>query len=360
VRFGQGSIANRGPIWHFHCFLKADLLDSLLDCALSHFARIARTVPGSMKFRIIATFTSLALVFGCSSTPEQSAPTGKTYSGTDEHIFLNDTIEKNYDPHVIMKRAESFFEQAAYPEAIVEYQHFIDMHRVHVLAAYAQYKLGESHLKMAKSVDRDPEPVKKAQEAFEKLLKSYPGSKYEVDAVEKIRECQNWLAEVNFFVGRFYYRRGAYLAAAHRFEAILEDDPELKVAPDALYYLALTYKEIGADDWARENLTLLATRYPDNKHRKKSQALLAQLNGGVPEVSFAQLFPNTPEESSVPALSFTGRTETRSLAAGLPQLNGTAEKTPPQQTVTPVSAIREVSPASSANSPEACRLGTWC
>ena len=360
MRPRKGSITNMASIWHFDCFFQADLLGFLLNCALCHFARTAPTVLAPMKFRLITILTSLALFFGCSGTPEKSAPTSKAYSGTDEQIFLNDTIEKNYDPHVIMKRAESFFEQAAYPEAIVEYQHFLDMHRAHVLSPYAQYKLGESHFKMAKSVDRDPEPIKKAQEAFEKLLKNYPGSKYEVEAVDKIRECHNWLAEVNFFVGRFYYRKGAYLAAAHRFEAILEDDPELEVAPDALYYLALTYKEIGADDWAREHLVMLATRYPGNSHQKESRKLLAQLNGGGPEVSFAQLFPNTSEESLSPALSFTGSPEASSLSAGLPQLNGTANKTAPPQKISPASVIREVSPASSPASPEACRLGTWC
>lgn len=45
---------------------------------------------------------------GCSSKPKTTAE-GKPVSGTDEQIFLGDTIEKNYDPNVIMKRGEAFF-----------------------------------------------------------------------------------------------------------------------------------------------------------------------------------------------------------------------------------------------------------
>jgi outer membrane protein assembly factor BamD len=223
---------------------------------------------------------ALSLTAGCSST--KKAATEKPLSGTDEQIFIGDTIEKNYDPNVIMKRAESFFEKEEYPEAIVEYQHFLDLHRIHTLAPYAQFRLGESHFKMVKSIDRDPDPVYKALESFEKLLKDYPGSRYESDARERIRSCHNFLAEAHLFVGKFYLRREAYLAAAHRFEAVVKQYPDIDASSEALYYLALSYHELGAEQWAKERLIELAERYPQNKHRIESQRLLAKLNGGKP------------------------------------------------------------------------------
>ena len=39
---------------------------------------------------------------------------------------MGDSIKKNYDPNVIMKRGEAFFEKEEYAEAIVEYSHFLD------------------------------------------------------------------------------------------------------------------------------------------------------------------------------------------------------------------------------------------
>src|SRR5438093_9061916 len=101
------------------------------------------------------------LPLACTSKPK-ATPGGQPLSGTDEQIFIGDTVEKNYDPNVIMKRAESFFEKEDYAEAIIEYQHFLDLHRIHTLSPYAQYKLAESHFKMFKTIDRDPEPVYKA------------------------------------------------------------------------------------------------------------------------------------------------------------------------------------------------------
>ncbi len=220
-------------------------------------------------------------MFACSSSPKppQQAQ-GKVISGTDEQIFVGDSIEKNYDPNVIMKRAEAFFEKQEYPEAIVEYQHFMDLHRVHVLAPYAQFKLGESHFKMIKTVDRDPDPVNKAQQAYEKLLKDYPGSKWESEALERIKGCHDNLAQAKMFVGKFYYRREAYLAAAHRFESVVNQYADLAIAGDALYYLALTYKDLGAPDWAQEKLALLLERYPNNANAGEGRTLLAKLSGG--------------------------------------------------------------------------------
>jgi len=298
---------------------------------------------------------------GCSSSPKKTSTGSQALSGTDEQMFIGDTVEKNYDPNVIMKRAEAFFEKGDYPEAIIEYQHFLDLHRIHMLAPYAQYRLGESHLKIAKSIDRDPEPVYKALEAFEKLRKDYPGSRYDAEAVEKIRTAHDWIAQAHFFVGQFYYRREAYLAAAHRFEAIIKEYPDMQVAPDAMYYLALSYHEIGADDWAQEKLIALAQRYPENKHQAEGQRLLAKLQSEQKATAVAL--------AGVSSKGIPGA-QNGVVANSLSSLNGSS----PQAAATPVASLTPVSTALSP-SPQAspssshqqlaphttiCRLGTWC
>src|SRR5574342_296513 len=112
---------------------------------------------------------------GCASKPKPAADAkaGETLSATDEQIFVGDTIEKNYDPTVIIKRAESFFEKEDYAEAIIEYQHFLDLHKVHQLAPYAQFRMGESHYMMMKTIDRDASPVTMALAAYNKLLTEF-------------------------------------------------------------------------------------------------------------------------------------------------------------------------------------------
>src|SRR5256886_7826361 len=284
--------------------------------------------------RLVLLFAAaiLSVAVSCSSSPKSSSASSKSLSGTDEQIFMGDTIEKNYDPNVIMKRAEAFFEKEEYPEAVIDYQHSLDWHRVHVVASYAQFKLGESHFKMRKTADRDPEPVYRAPETFEKLRKVFPGSQYDGDAVDRIHACHNMIAEAYYLIGQFYYRREAYLAAAHRFEAVTKQWPEMDVAGEALYYLALTDNGLGADDWAREKLTVLAERYPNNKFRAESKQLLARLETRQPAM----------------AVAMTGVSSNGASANGAHALNGARPHSPRPPPVPPVSSLRDskrVSPA---------------
>src|SRR2546422_10998387 len=118
----------------------------------------------------LATTVLVGLLVGCSSTSKapQSKDAAIPVTDTDEQVLKTDPIERNYDPHVIMKRAEAFFEKEDYAEAAVEYQHFLDLHRAHMLAPYAQYRLGLSHYKQVTTLDRDPEHVRQTIEAMEK------------------------------------------------------------------------------------------------------------------------------------------------------------------------------------------------
>jgi len=285
----------------------------------------------------------LTLLLACSSTPKPGDPTSKkALSGTDESIFLGDTIEKNYDPNVIMKRGEAFFEKEEFAEAIVEYNHFLDLHRNHMLASYAAFRIGESQMRRAKGIERDPEPIQKAIDSFERLRRDYPGSRYDAQAVEKVQECHDLLAQMHLFVGQFYYRRGSYLAAAHRFEQIMKVYPDKSVAPDALYFLAMSYHDLGADDWASEQLTLLAEKYPNSAHSTEGKRLLAKIMKSQPPVVVAKKpepAPANPAPAAESQHSAPGGGVTPQVANGLMRL--------PSATALGQGFV-------------SCRLGAWC
>jgi outer membrane protein assembly factor BamD len=253
-------------------------------------------------------------------------------------------MKKNYDPNVIMKRGEAFFEKEEYTEAIVEYNHFLELHRAHMLASYAQFRIGESQMKLAKGIQRDPSPVQKALEAFERLRKDFQGSRYDGTALQKIQECHDLLAQTHLFVGEFYYRRGSYLAAAHRFEQILKLYPDKSVAPNALYFLALSYHDLGADDWASKHLTLLAEKYPNSEYASDGKSLLARIGGEQPSTVLALKTEPVPSSSS-PTASPSGK------QASLP-----AELIPS----TPSRSFSLPSATALSQSFVSCRLGAWC
>ena len=287
---------------------------------------------------------ALCLLVACSSSKTGDPTSKKALSGTDESIFLGDTIEKNYDPNVIMKRGEAFFEKEEFAEAIVEYSHFLDLHRNHMLASYAGFRIGESHMRRAKGIERDPEPIQKAIESFERLRRDYPASRYDGQAVEKLNECHDLLAQMHLFVGQFYYRRQSYLAAAHRFEQIMKIYPDKSVAPDALYFLAMSYHDLGADDWASEKLTLLAEKYPNSAHSNDGAKLLAKIMKSQPSVLVAKK-PDVPAAGATPSATAESRHSAPAGGVTSDVANG---------------LMRLPSATAMGQGFVSCRLGAWC
>jgi len=296
---------------------------------------------------------SMTLLFlGCSSTPDPKETASQDFSSTDEQIFVGDSIEMSYDPNVIMKRAESFFDKESYAEAVVEYKHFLDLHRNHILAPYAQYKIGVSHYKQFRTVDRDPEPLDNAITAFEKLLKEFPASRYEAEAKETILTCKEQLVQRHLMVGEFYFKRGSYLAAAHRYEKIINEFPELETTGEAMFHLAKTYQNLGIKEWTQDWLVALIRQYPESPYHSSAQTLLVSLHEEHPTL-LASL-PENPllyensifSASAGTALPLTPDNPVFANAGILPD-----PTTPESQTAI---FIEQTS------TPSSCTIGTWC
>ncbi|RMH36906.1 MAG: outer membrane protein assembly factor BamD [Nitrospirae bacterium] len=307
---------------------------------------------------------SLILAAGCASTSETPSSDAQALSGTDEQVFIGDSIEMNYDPNVIMKRAESYFEKESYAEALVEYQHFLDLHRQHILAPYAQYKIGMSHIKMFKSIDRDPAPIEQAMKAFQTLRAEFPGSRYDTEARIQIRLCRELLAQHHLFVGKFYYRRESYLAAAHRLEKVVHIYPESKTSSEAMLYLARTYRTLGADQWAASWLAQLLDRFPDSPHREDALTLLADMQVDNPDVLIvvrrSMRAANGQGPSSKEPSVRVAQANGGSASQAIPVSSRPRHSSPAYQNGDGVGAPHRKTVAPQDDDSATCPLGTWC
>jgi outer membrane protein assembly factor BamD len=298
----------------------------------------------------------LVFFIGCSSTPKSTdTASQQEISTTDEQIFMGDTVEMSYDPNVIMKRAESFFDKESYAEAIVEYKHFLDLHRRHVLAPYAQYKIGVSHFKQFRTVDRDPEPLNLAIQSFEKLLEEFPQSRYETDGKDTIRICREQLAQRHLMVGQFYFRRSSFLAAAHRFEKVIKEYPELESAGDAMFHLAKTYQDLGMEEWSQEWLIALINEYPNNPYRSAGQTLLAKLHKDNPTL-LASLSDGPSKTDDTLKPQSTSSPEEAIIIPEQEPLFSFAGILPTTTTPTTLN----VATAAESHAHVSCTIGAWC
>lgn len=199
--------------------------------------------------------------------------------GVDEKIVDNSDqgVEKIYDGLTLLKRGEANYVKEDYTAASEEYQRFLDLHPFHRMAAFAQYRLGMSFYKQMNTNDRDPGPMEKAIGAFEKVVKNYPQSLYTQEAEEKLKKLARRQAAHHFYVGRFYYKNGAYPAAIARFQKALSKGESRSLIEESLYYLGLSHYQ--AEHWneARETFEKLLKEHPGTEFALKAKQALSHI-----------------------------------------------------------------------------------
>ena len=133
--------------------------------------------------------------------------------------------------------AKALYMEKKYDEARAEYQRFLELHPQHERADEAVYYMGMAYFRSADSPDRDQTHTKKALGEFRLLVKQMPDSQYVPDAQQRIEAARKKLAEKDLYVGRFYFDRGNYAAAAGRLQRLLADYSGAGFDDQALYFL---------------------------------------------------------------------------------------------------------------------------
>jgi outer membrane protein assembly factor BamD len=219
---------------------------------------------------IVSLCLAVSFLAGCASPDnELGAEIRKTLGVTKDTLEKTEnSAERNYDPEVILKRAEAYFKQKDYIEAGGEFQRFLDLHPLHEWADYALFRLGMTHFLQFKTIDRDTEPARKALETFQRLLAVYPDVEYAEEATKKMEECRRILAENQLYIGRFYYKKGAYPSAIQRLTLLLDRYGDLPPAEEGLYFLGMSHYYNHNPVEALQHLQDWLARYPEAERRR--------------------------------------------------------------------------------------------
>lgn len=242
-------------------------------------------------FLILTLFLS---VFGCSTTgdkedifdPEASLKEANALIEKGDYDKAREILDdirardasQKYATLAILRNADTYFEDEMYEEAVAEYEGFLNLHSRHKYASYAQYKLAMSYYNRIKTVDVSYSWALRAKKEFEKLQRNFPRNPYMSITDSRINACNRILAEYEFYVGSFYFKKGSYRAAANRFNGILVNYPESKKESDTLYYLGLSYENMGRRDEAIETLNLLIDKFPAIELSVEAKELIASFD----------------------------------------------------------------------------------
>lgn len=179
-----------------------------------------------------------------------------------------------YASRAKLRIADSHYYDDNYPEAISAYKEFEKLHPTNENIPYAVYQTGMSYFMQILTIDRDQTATRNALAEFERLLSRFPESQYAEDARKKVLTCKNDLAENEFYIGSFYYRKGNYKAAAERLKGAMANYPGFSGMDKVLFYAGKSYIELNERDKGKSLLEKLLNDYPASRFTGEAKVIL--------------------------------------------------------------------------------------
>ena len=220
---------------------------------------------------------ALALLAGCDKeTPYSERPLEDLYHQGREALFkgdykdaakLFDEVERQHPysdwaAQAQLMSAYAHYMDQKYEDALDSLESFLQLHPAHRDAPYALYLKGLCYYERLSPMERDQKITQEGLDAFNELVKRFPGSKYTRDARLKIDLLRDNLAAKEMSVGRYYLVKKNYVAASNRFRYVVEKYETTAHVEEALHRLVESYLAIGLKDEARKVGAYLGHNFP--------------------------------------------------------------------------------------------------
>ena len=186
-----------------------------------------------------------------------------------------------YSQQAQINAAYCYWKAQEQAQALVAIDRFIKLHQGSANLDYAYYLKGLITFNddlgwLGKFTgqdlsERDPKAAKEAFESFKVVVERFPDSKYAPDSLDRMRYIVNSLAEADVIVARFYYQRGAYLAAANRAQLVIRDYDRAPAVEEALYILVKSYDKLGMKDLSDDANRVFVLNFPDSQMMQTGQ-----------------------------------------------------------------------------------------
>lgn len=175
-----------------------------------------------------------------------------------------------------LEKAYAQYKTGEQAQAIGTLDRFMKLHPASSALDYALYLKGTvnfndnlglfSGLTRQDLSERDQKAAKESFESFKELVTRFPESRYTPDARQRMTYIVNSLALYEVHVARYYYSRGAYVAAANRAQTALTDYREVPALEEALFILYKSYDALGMKQLSDDAKRVLATNYPQSTY----------------------------------------------------------------------------------------------
>jgi outer membrane protein assembly factor BamD len=241
----------------------------------------------------VQTAILCALIAGCStSTPDKTAnwspnriyaeAKDEANSGSYEKaVPLYEKLEGRaagtpLAQQAQLEKAYAQYKSAEQAQAVATLDRFIKLHPSSPALDYALYLKGlvnfNDNLGLFGFVsqqdlsERDQKSAKESFESFRELATRFPDSRYTPDARLRMNYIVNSLAQSEVHVARYYYSRGAYVAAINRAQTAISEYRDVPALEEATFILLKSYDALGMNDLRDDARRILEKSYPQSPY----------------------------------------------------------------------------------------------
>ncbi|MFZ2296335.1 MAG: outer membrane protein assembly factor BamD [Polaromonas sp.] len=247
---------------------------------------------------LVAAICALSFVVaGCSSTPAPDKTAtwspNKIYaeakdeasSGAyDKAIPLYEKLEGRAAGTPLAQQAQLDKAYAQYKggeqaQAVATLNRFIKLHPASPAMDYALYLKGLVNFNDNLGIfgfisrqdlsERDQNAAKESFESFKELVTRFPDSRYAPDSRLRMNYIVNSLAQSEVHVARYYYSRGAYVAAINRAQSAIADYRDVPALEEATYILYKSYDALGMTELRDDTRRIMEKTYPQSQYLSK-------------------------------------------------------------------------------------------
>ena len=237
--------------------------------------------------------TTVLVVAGCSSTPVDPTTDwspNKIYSEAsdereagnfDKAIGLYEKLEGRAAGTPLAQQAQldkaySQYKTGEQAQALATLNRFVRLHPASPAMDYALYLKGlvnfNDNLGLFGSIarqdlsERDQKAAKESFESFRELVTRFPDSRYTPDARSRMTYIVNSLAQYEVHVARYYFGRGAHVAAINRAQQALADYPAAPALEEALFILMQSYDALGMTALRDDARRVMTANHPQSEY----------------------------------------------------------------------------------------------
>ena len=240
-----------------------------------------------------AAALAAAVLAGCSSTPKDLDPAGSAEriykearddmnSGSfDRAIKALERVEGLGAGSVLSQQAQLdlaylYWRTNERTQALATVDRFIKLNPSSPALDYAMYLRGlinfNDNLGLLGNIagqdlsERDQRASRDSFSAFKQLVEQFPESAYAPDARLRMQYIVQSLANYEVHVARYYFRRGAYVAAANRAQQAVQEFQQAPAVEEALFIMAQSYDRLQLPELRDAAARVLRSNYPQSRY----------------------------------------------------------------------------------------------